>query len=60
MPNHFLLQKVQKKRAKLTNCKSKWEENRNKKKTDNKIHNAFFFFKDWKKKKDKNENPRLY
>ena len=43
MPNHFLLQKVRKKRAKLTNCKSKWEENRNKKKTDNKIHNASLF-----------------
>ena len=42
MPNHFLLQKVRKKRARLTNCKSKWEENRNKKKTDNKIDNAFF------------------
>ena len=41
MSNHFLLQKVRKKRARLTNCKSKWEENRNKKKTDNKIDNAF-------------------
>ena len=59
MSNHFLLQKVRKKRAKLTNCKSKWEENRNKKKTIIKF-TMLFFFKDWKKKKDKNENPRLY
>ena len=53
MPNHFLLQKVRKKRAKLTNCKSKWEENRNKKKTDNKIHNAFFFSRTGRKRKKK-------
>ena len=28
--------------------------------TDNKIHVFFFFFKDWKKKKDKNEYNRFH
>ena len=49
----FFIEKSAEKKE-LTNCESKWEDT-----TDNKIQNVFFFFKDWKKKKDGKEYRRL-